>query len=63
MNENETREEEERRRIDAEGGNTYAHLTTTIKRIFSLFLSRKDFQQKKRKNAKQQTASASYFIF
>jgi hypothetical protein len=64
MSENETREEEERKRNDAEGGNTYAHRTTTIKRIsFSfLFLSMKYFQQGKKKKECHR-ASASYFIF
>jgi hypothetical protein len=40
MNENEMREEEEKRKIDAEGGGTYAHRTTTIKRKNFLFFSR-----------------------
>jgi hypothetical protein len=42
MNENEARIEEEKRRMEAECGGTYAHRKTTMKRIFffsSLFFS------------------------
>jgi hypothetical protein len=54
MNENETREEEkeveETRRIDAEGDSTYAHGTTTMKRIFFFSFSFYEiFSTKKKK--------------
>jgi hypothetical protein len=58
---NETREEEEKRRIDAEGGGTYAHGTTTMRRIFFSF-SRYEIFLTKRKKECQTTAEASDFI-